>query len=203
MKYKQSIGGLFYEINIEKKEAIVTGAAQTAKDIIIPMNVEYLNQKIPIKRIAPGAFKNNSNIQSLVFERSVIDLIPDDAFLFSSLTKIVISNKIVRIGKSAFKNCHYLKQLIILEGSQLIEIGENAFEKTIVENIIFPPTLKVIKKKAFYLCRNIQKIAFGENSQLQSIEDDAFSLKTENGLIDDVIKQENKKESIHQELRKQ
>lgn len=87
--------------------------------------------------IAPEAFINNLNIQSVTFK-----------------------DKVNFVGDSAFEGCKNLHTVNI--NSSLETIGHYAFSDSGIKNIILPPKIKSMGEAIFINCKNLESITITE-----------------------------------------
>lgn len=78
-----------------------------------------------IKGIAPGLFKNNTNIVGVSLGNFVNE-IPDSAFEGCTALKEVVCPNVLRIGNNAFNGCSSLSEFSLPD--EIEYIGENAFD---------------------------------------------------------------------------
>ena len=67
-------------------------------------------------------------------------------FSYSSIEKVSIPSDVVCIGKNAFFNCRYLKEIDFIENSNLKSIGNKAFSGSIIESFTFPSSIEEFKE---------------------------------------------------------
>lgn len=65
---------------------------------------------------------------------------------YSSIEKVSIPSDVVCIGKNAFFNCRYLKEIDFIENSNLKSIGNKAFSRSIIESFTFPSSIEEFKE---------------------------------------------------------
>lgn len=125
----------------------------------------------------------NTNVYSHIYEnhRGVLGLyktvneIKDSAFennRYIKTIEVLGSNKLLKIGDRAFKNCENL-ETVIISGNTLKEIGDYAFSdcKSLV-GVDLPESVETIGEYAFANCTGLNKIVIGKN--VTSIGDYAF-----------------------------
>ena len=120
-------------LKVNQATGMVTGYVGEDNCVVIP---EYMNvggnDVVKIKGIAPGAFKNNTNIAAVVLS-DFITQIPDECFMGCSSLEGVIGGSIKKIGADAFNGCTSLVDLAVRSNIQ--SVGANAFVG--VENVIY------------------------------------------------------------------
>lgn len=98
-----------------------------------------------IKAIGPCAFKW-FQAEEIVITHGV-EIIYEEAFLESTVKKVVLPDTLTEIRGSAFKECHSLAEAALPYG--LIKIGSEAFFKTNLQYANIPETVKEIGTNAF------------------------------------------------------
>lgn len=114
-------------------------------------NVAYVKELTilgSIKHVGKGAFKNNNNLQEIIFEGISVD-IEDEAFSWCrALKRIILPKGIKRIGNRLFEYCKSLNEITIPTG--VTEIGDSVFEGCISLNTIeIPCTIEKIGVNPF------------------------------------------------------
>ena len=111
------VGELKFHI-YDDDTAMCTGLKSGSEQLIItiPEKITYLEKDYEVTDIGDNAFKNES------------------------ITEVILSGNIVRIGTMAFKSCLNLTKINLPQG--LLYIDSSAFEDCcLIENISFPTTL--------------------------------------------------------------
>ena len=98
----------------------------TAKDFDIVIPSTY--NGYPVDEIAPGAFRNNTMLRSIVIPEGVTSIDGSTFEACTSLTSIVIPDSVTYIGRRAFENCTNLTSILLPES--ITDIGEDAFKGT-------------------------------------------------------------------------
>lgn len=121
-------------------------------------------EMIKVKGIAPGLFKNNTNIVGVSFG-NFINEIPESAFEGCTSLKEIVCPNVVNIGANAFKGCISLSEFSLPD--EIETIGDNAFDgvPAIKSNA---PTKEIAKKVANSNIKNI-------TLDISKIEADDFS----------------------------
>ena len=130
--------------------------------VVIPNNVTY---------IAPNAFKDGKNIESVEIPNSV-GFIDYNAFRdCTSLRDVIIPNSVKIIGSGAFSVCSSLENINL--PNSIISIRSNAFEFcTNLKSIKIPNNVFKIGSEAFSHCYNLSHIEIPNS--VESISFDAF-----------------------------
>jgi len=120
-----------------------------------------------ILTIAEDAFYF-SNLEAVTMTDSVV-YITRGAFQFSKIKDVILSNNITRINDDTFIGSK-LKSVKLPDN--LIEIGFSAFDGTNLSSVVFPDSLEKIECCAFLDCYNLVNISLGKN--IKQIEVNAF-----------------------------
>ena len=103
-----------------------------------------------VKMIGKAAFKNNSKIKTVTFEKG---------------------SQIEKIAMNAFESCPVLEEIVLPDS--IIEIGDNAFLDCVgLIDVTLPSNMISLGKSAFEGCISLLNITFNEG--LQIIGDDCF-----------------------------
>ena len=101
-------------------------------------------------------------------------MIEKNAFLHSSLEKILIPSSVNKIEEEAFSYCYKLKNFEFSQNSQLTLIERSTFLSSSIESILIPSKVTKISEFAFCECILLEKVEFEKNSELKIIEKNAF-----------------------------
>lgn len=144
-------------------------------------NIQNLIFESSIKSIPSNSFEKCSSLTKVFFDdHSILNSIDDFAFYCcKSLTEISFPASLKMIGNSAFKNCSSLTNITI--PSSVVKIGKNAFSHcTSLIKVYLPSALEIIDDYVFNGCTSLKRIKI--LSSVKSIGDYAFcectSLKT-------------------------
>lgn len=122
---KKDISGINYSFN-DDYTATVISSPNASGDIEIPNKVTNGGSDYTVTSLANQAFRNNTNIRSVVLSESVTT-IGDAAFQgCSNLESITMHNGIKTIGSNAFSGCVKLQSVAL--SSQLKEISTGLFD---------------------------------------------------------------------------
>lgn len=133
-------------------DGIVTGMGGcTDKNVIIP---DYING-VKVVGIAKGAFKNNSNIESLVIPSTVKTVDSEAFFGCVKLKSVVIGDGVEHIDSFAFFGCTRLSTVTM--GSGVKSIGNSAFASCGISTVYYNGT-----------AADWNKIQIGLNKELAS-----------------------------------
>ncbi len=131
----------------------IKGYIGTDTDIVIP---EKICGKTVIG-IKEEAFKNDTNITSVVIPQSISEIEDYIFYGCNNLTSIAIPNSVTSIGREAFDGCNNLTSIIIPDS--VTSIGEYAFKWCWnLESIAIPNSVTSIGRGAFLDCTNLESV---------------------------------------------
>lgn len=150
------------------------------KDTLIVLvkkeNKEVVTLPKEVKSIKKGLFINAEYINTIKIDMD-INKIEDEMFMNSTFKKIILNDNIKSIGKRAFMNNVYLKEV---EG-KVENIDTSAFENDVSLKNINLKGAKEIGDNAFKGCNSIKKIYISKN--ITSVGRDAFKYMGNNSII--------------------
>lgn len=176
MAYDIEVDHIYYNVDPATRTASVSfnGSLNSSYsgDIVIPEEINYANNTLPVVGVDEYAFSYEENLNS-----------------------VALPNSIKYIAAGSFRGCPKLRSVQLPE--QLTEIQSNTFNDcSLLTSINFPANLKFIGKHAFMGCSSLTHIAMGNevdsigggcfanctslievtfSSSLRTIEDEAFS----------------------------
>ncbi|MEI3576879.1 MAG: leucine-rich repeat domain-containing protein [Acutalibacteraceae bacterium] len=155
----EATGGMvYYEIDDAAQTVTITGCDTTVTAIEIPNSLE----KLPVTKIADGAFNNNG------FNNP-----------HNSLTSVKLPSTLTNIGKSAFYNCTNLSNVDLTACTELTTIGDEAFSgNSALTSVKFPASLRYIGSYAFNNC-GLTNVDLSGCTQLLSLGESAFNCNKE------------------------
>ena len=148
-------------------------------EITIPTTVSSNNVTYRVVRIGKRAFYSSFNMKGVILPNSVtsidteafygvgirsinfnnVETIGELAFKLSSLTKIVLPDKVVEIGANAFELTKSATSLTLSKNLKVIP--EGAFLNSgLTGELIIPETVEQIAKAAFALCNSLKRVVF-------------------------------------------
>ncbi|MBR4762154.1 MAG: leucine-rich repeat domain-containing protein, partial [Clostridia bacterium] len=152
----------------EGNTAVLTGIDSSASgEIVVPASLDGLTVVM-----VDGAFKNRSDITSVVLPDTV-EVITAESFAYCNyLTSITLPANLVMIGESAFCACILLDNVVLPDS--ITTLGQYAFAWCeALTSINIPSALRNIKRGTFTGCVSLATIEVGEN--ISTIEQDAFA----------------------------
>lgn len=144
------IGGVYYFLDIEVKQAEVTvNPNKYAGDVVIPDFVTFQNVDYSVTSIGVNAFEYCSDLTSIKIPNSVTEICSGAFINCSSLTSIDIPNSVITIGPSVFAFCKALTSVII--PNSVTSIGPSAFTNcNALSSIDIPNSVRNVGSNAFY-----------------------------------------------------
>lgn len=135
--YENEITGDIYEITCKassKNTVEYLGREKSTGTVVIPDYITIDGVKYYVTSIAEGAFERDNK-----------------------LTKIIIGDNVIKIGKEAFSKCKNLRNVKI--GKNVTQIGNKAFYMcTKLTKITISEKVNRIGKQAFYGCRKLKTV---------------------------------------------
>ena len=177
---------LRYEVIAESEVWVASRGEEESYNISgelkIPSEVEFEAKKYKVTRIGQWAFRNCSNLQSVVIPNSVMS-IGEGAFLGNTnLQSIVIPNSVKSIGAEAFRECPNLQGIVI--PNSVKTIGTEAFLGcTNLQSISMSESVANFGSLAFEQCPNLSKIEASPNNRRYSSKDGALYSKSGDTLF--------------------
>lgn len=141
----------------------ITAYTGTSNNVSIPqyIGVDYIHG------FTSDVFKENTNIQSVVFPEEM-ETIPENAFNgCSSLSSVIFSGNLKSVPASAFEGCSSLLSVSLPES--VCSIGEYAFANSGLQEFSVPESLVTIEGYAFEDCA-IGRVDCGSLAQWMKID---------------------------------
>lgn len=123
-----------------------------------------------VVKIENNAFESCRKLTKIKFLPGLRE-IGSDAFAFSYLQEVEMSDTITKIGREAFKGCSDLKEIILPKGLKCIEYY--TFAGCGLEKVVLPEGLTSIYDRAFYNCKYLKDINVPDS--LSYIHQSAFN----------------------------
>jgi hypothetical protein len=158
------INGLYYNVDTETKEALVTfswGAQYTGR-ITIPDKFTYEGIEYTVTAIGKIAFNTCTGLIAVTIPNTVTS-IGDGAFGgCSSLSSIVIPNGVTKIGHDAFIDCTSLTTITLSNNLEDIDNELFCFCESL-RSIVIPNSVKRILDFSFAYCNRLSKVVIGSS----------------------------------------
>ena len=140
----------------------------TANDIEIPATYNGY----PVTEIGASAFKNYTNLHSIILPDSIISIGTSVFEGCNHLIDVKIPDNVTSYGNSVFKNCTMLESVVIGNGITVIN-RETFYQCVALTSITIPEGITLISDYAFYNCSVLSDVSLP--SSLKSIGTYAFS----------------------------
>jgi len=172
------IGGLWYDIDTNKKEATVIkykNGIQYRGNIAIPSSVNYQGVTCRVTSIGSEAFENCSGLTSITIPNSVTS-IGTEAFRYcSGLTSISIPNSVTSMKPFAFAVCTGLTSVTIPNSLKSISLG--VFCKcSNLQSVTIPNSVEIIGLGAFENCPRLRSVTIPAKAEM--VDNRAFDRST-------------------------
>ena len=161
----QTVGDLVYTFYNEAKLAEITGTDSSFQggDFTIPSVVTSGENSYKTYSIGDDAFRDCTNLTSIIIPEGVTSIESHAFDGCSSLTSITIPEGVTSIGNGAFYSCGSLTSIKIPEG--VTSIGNSAFNYcSSLTTISLPIGLTSIGEGAFFNCRSLEAFYGNGNS---------------------------------------
>lgn len=158
--YDFEVDGIYYNLDVNSKTASVTYKTYLEPtyegNIVIPAEVTYLGNEIPVTTIGYSAFYRCSI--STVSLPSTIEVVGNSAFSdCSHLEYIDLPESLEEIGESAFKNCVSLLSIEIPQ--KIKKLGEDSFRGcSNLEQVLIPDSIEYLPSYMFSSCKKLKSI---------------------------------------------
>ena len=151
--------------------ANVIGCEPGVKNLVVPAEITYQGQKLPVKYISGSAFENNTELVSATIPGSVITVSSGAFMNCTSLKKVTILDGIWSIGSGCFQGCTSLEDISMTNSVKQIRMS--AFRScTSLKSIALPNMIETIESFAFYKCSALTHVEWPSN--LKEIQNRAF-----------------------------
>ena len=120
--------------------------------------------KLPstLKEIHYNAFFKCANLKQVDFPQAV-EIIGEQCFYQSGLTKVVVPHNVTRIQRYTFSGCQNLREVTFANDSKTQKIDEYAFKNSGVTKFSAPKALKEVGPEAFSECKLLQRVELNDN----------------------------------------
>ncbi|MBD5278103.1 MAG: leucine-rich repeat protein [Bacteroides sp.] len=152
------IDHISYTLDIANQTALLVSGNDCSGAINIPSSIEYKNMQFDVNEIEYNAFKNNSDITSVIIPSSVSSIGHQAFFCCWNLEEVVMEySNITTIAYAVFSNCYKLKTIRL--PNTVKEIGQSAFNSCeALYSIYLPNSIERIYMYAFNECKNLKEV---------------------------------------------
>ncbi len=153
---------LKYRISGENSVVLLSSNYGDLSRISIPERVVFNDRFYYVISIAHDAFKDCSQLKSIVLPKR-LEIISVHAFSgCTGLTEVTIPNSVISIGSGAFSGCTGLTEVTI--GNSVTTIGDYAFSRcTGLTEVTIPNSVISIGSGAFWLCTGLTEVTIGNS----------------------------------------
>lgn len=151
----------FIEAYLDNDELCVydnSGVRIDSNRIIVytTLDGKTIGMSTPFAPVKSNTYSNGKGL--LIFEEPINYIGNYSFYLNKKLTRIIIPNSVIEIGKNAFGNCEALTCIML--PNDLMKIGEGAFASCVnLQNITIPSRVTKIEQKTFWHCENLVNIS--------------------------------------------
>lgn len=173
--YDAEIDGIYYNLNASTMEAEVVppGSTRYTGSVKIPESITYEDVTYSVTSIGDRAFRNCSDLTSVIIPNSVTEIRSGTFQGCTSLTSITIPDGVMSIGNSSFYGCFSLELVII--GNNVTSIGKHAFDNCqSLKSVTIGKSVTSIGESAFALCFSLTSMTIGNS--VTSIGERAFQM---------------------------
>ena len=157
--YDAEIDGIYYNLNASTMEAEVVspGSTRYTGSVKIPESITYEDVTYSVTSIGDRAFRNCSDLTSVIIPNSVTEIRSGTFQGCTSLTSITIPDGVMSIGNSSFYGCFSLELVII--GNNVTSIGKHAFDNCqSLKSVTIGNSVTSIGERAFQMCEGLKDV---------------------------------------------
>ena len=161
-KEGEASGFKFTFIPVSKEATLIKGDYSNMRNVTIPSKVTFEGDDYSVTGVGPNAFAY-TDITSLVISEGV-KTIANKAFReCHSLRSVSLPSTITKIGEEGFAYCGGIEDITI--PASIETIGRWAYTSTKIKEIVIPASTKSIGENAFSDCREVTsiRVAAGNN----------------------------------------
>ncbi|MDA9831771.1 leucine-rich repeat protein, partial [Akkermansiaceae bacterium] len=127
-------------------------------DLILPDTIDGL----PLTKIGPNAFKDSTNLKSVVVPETVTEFGAGAFYGCNQLVSVNVPEVVTAIGERAFFDCRRLSSITIPDGIETIE-PYTFYQCLALRGITLPESITTIGGNAFAECRGLREVILPEN----------------------------------------
>lgn len=149
----------------------VAAGGQGANITAVDMEEALVEEDAFVPTLGWPAFNSyNGSIKNLVLPSS-LSTVPNQAFIFSTLTSVTLPKELTKIEHGALSECKALKSITL--PSSVITLVDQAFAGSGLTSIELPEALTDVGEAAFQDCADLQQVALPGNKPI-TVGADAF-----------------------------
>ena len=146
--------GLVYTLLDDDTYSITDYVGKVA-DVIIPATYDDR----PVTSIGDRAFRDCSNVKSVVIPDSVTAIGKDAFRNCDALVSVIMGDGVKEIGEWAFGSCTSLTEIVIPDG--VVSISEGTFWNcTSLKSVVIPASVTAINEYALSYCTSLKSISY-------------------------------------------
>ena len=154
----------------EAKNGLVVRSAKVDGEVVIPSTAEYEGKIYPVREIADDAFNSSYRMTKVIIPDSVVK-IGRSAFQNCRLKEIAIPESVTTIGRGAFVCCHGLTKVVIPDSVAVIPDGLFSNCSGLLD-VVIPNSVNRIGRRAFERCEKLTNVIIPDSTQ--TIGESAF-----------------------------
>lgn len=147
----KEIDGIFYNLEHDTKTAEVTNGKVYSGEIEIPESFTYENETYIVNSIGDFAFYECTSLTSIILPER-LQSVGNSAFSgCSSISNLTIPSNVTIIGNRCFSACSQLNGIIL--PSKLVSVGDYCFNGCVaLSDITIPNGVNLLGDYCFYDC---------------------------------------------------
>ena len=166
------IGEFYYELDLTKKTATLTGPYGNSATVTIPYSVYYSGSYYYVTSIKSGAFRRCNTLKSITIPSNITSIGVEAFYDCANLESVTILGNVSSIGNKTFYRCSKIKSISI--PNSVTSIGNYAFYYcSSLISIDIPNGVTNIGDEAFRGCNKLTNVEIP--SSVTSIGQYAFS----------------------------
>ncbi|MBQ0120245.1 MAG: leucine-rich repeat protein [Bacteroidales bacterium] len=166
-----TINGVIYDAFTGTGQAAVKGCETGIKNLVIPAQITYNGETLPVKYISGSAFENNTELVSATIPGSVTSISSGAFMNCTSLKKVTLLDGVWSVGDWCFQGCTSLEEVTMTNSVKTL--GYAAFNGCVaLKTITLSNSIETIESFAFYECSALTHVEWP--SSLKEIQNRAF-----------------------------